>query len=156
MATEAVAAGPAPGSSRRETRLAWWLVAGLVGADIGTSVFYSTGVLFPLVGFAAPFFVAMVAIALWLFKTTYQEGCAINPVNGGAYAMVLQTVGRRAALVLGSLTLLVYLSTAVVSDRNSGTQRPEPSIRAARSTAAGERTASHRPPSAAKAFCGAK
>lgn len=115
MATDSVAAGAPPAPPRRETRLAWWLVAGLVGADIGTSVFYSTGVLYPLVGFAAPFFVAMVAVAMWFFKTTYQEGCAINPVNGGAYAMVLQTIGRRAALVLGSLTLLVYLATAVVS-----------------------------------------
>ena len=114
MATDAAAAPIAP-APRREARLAWWLVAGLVGADIGTSVFYSTGVLYPMVGFAAPFFVLMVALAMWLFKATYQEGCAVNPVNGGAYAMVLQTVGRRAALVLGSLTLLVYLATAVVS-----------------------------------------
>jgi amino acid transporter len=110
--------GPAPGdeaAKRSDSKLAWWLVAGLVGADIGTSVFYSTGVLFPMVGFAAPFFVTFVMAAMWLFKTTYEEGCAINPVNGGAYGMVLQTIGRRAALVLGSLTLLVYLATAVVS-----------------------------------------
>jgi hypothetical protein len=35
--------------------LAWWLAAAIVGADIGTSVFYTTGVILPLVGFAAPF-----------------------------------------------------------------------------------------------------
>ena len=96
-------------------QLTWWLGAGLVGADIGTSVFYSTGVLFPLVGFAAPFFITFVCLAMWLFKATYQEGCAVSPLNGGAYTMVLQTVGRRAALVVGSLTILSYLATAVVS-----------------------------------------
>ncbi|MEB3195720.1 MAG: APC family permease [Candidatus Sericytochromatia bacterium] len=96
-------------------QLSWWLAAGLVGADIGTSVFYSTGVLYPLVGFTAPFFITLVCLAMWLFKTAYQEGCAVNPLNGGAYSMVLQTVGRRAALVVGSLTILSYLATAVVS-----------------------------------------
>lgn len=98
-----------------KSSLSWWLAAGLVGADIGTSVFYSTSILFPIVGFAAPFFIGLVAITMWLFKTTYQEGCSVNPVNGGAYSMVLATVGRRMALVVGSLTILSYLATAVVS-----------------------------------------
>lgn len=97
------------------TRLNWWLAAGLVGADIGTSVFYSTGILLPFVGFAAPFFILIVALAMWLFKATYQEGTAVTPINGGAYTMVLQTVGRRVALVVGSMTILSYLATAVVS-----------------------------------------
>ena len=35
--------------------------------------------------------------------------------NGGAYTMVLQTIGRRMALVVGSMTILSYLATAVVS-----------------------------------------
>ncbi len=95
--------------------LNWWLAAGIVGADIGTSVFYSTGILFPLVGFAAPFFIIIVVLAMWLFKITYQEGCSVNPLNGGAYAMVLSTVGRRSGLAIGSLTILSYLATAVVS-----------------------------------------
>ncbi len=106
---------PATAPKHRAHQLTWWLGAGLVGADIGTSVFYSTGVLYPLVGFAAPFFITFVCLAMWLFKTTYQEGCAVSPLNGGAYAMVLQTIGRRAALVVGSLTILSYLATAVVS-----------------------------------------
>jgi amino acid transporter len=95
--------------------LTWWLAAGLVGADIGTSVFYSSGVLWPYVGFAAPVFILAVCLCMWLFKTTYQEGCAVSPLNGGAYTMVLQTIGRRAALIVGSLTILSYLATAVVS-----------------------------------------
>ncbi|MNS34838.1 hypothetical protein D3C72_669730 [compost metagenome] len=108
---------PAPAAAPKvgNHKLAWWLAAGLVGADIGTSVFYGTGVLFPHVGFAAPFFIFAVAVCMWLFKTTYQEGCSVSPLNGGAYTMVLQTVGRRAALVVGSLTILSYLATAVVS-----------------------------------------
>ncbi|MBI6546210.1 MAG: APC family permease [Cyanobacteria bacterium NC_groundwater_1444_Ag_S-0.65um_54_12] len=106
-------ANPVTTSSRR--LLTWWLAAGLVGADIGTSVFYSTGVLLPHVGFAAPFFILLVMVSLWLFKTTYQEGCSVNPVNGGAYAMMLATIGRRTGLAIGSLTIISYLATAVVS-----------------------------------------
>lgn len=52
---------------------------------------------------------------MWLFKITYQEGCSVSPVNGGAYSMALSTMGRRAALVIGSLIILTYLATAVVS-----------------------------------------
>jgi amino acid transporter len=95
--------------------ISWWLAAGIVGADIGTSVFYSTGILFALVGFAAPWFVLFVVGAMWLFKLTYQEGCSVNPLNGGAYSMALSTMGRRTALVIGSLIILTYLATAVVS-----------------------------------------
>ena len=61
MAAQTQAGTPAKAHS---SSLAWWMAAGLVGADIGTSVFYSTGVLFPHVGFAAPFFITLVAVAM--------------------------------------------------------------------------------------------
>ncbi|MDB5095829.1 MAG: hypothetical protein JWM80_250 [Cyanobacteria bacterium RYN_339] len=115
MTTTTAQAPTAPVPKASHASLTWWLAAGLVGADIGTSVFYSTGVLWPHVGFAGPFFILAVCLCMWLFKTTYQEGCAVSPLNGGAYTMVLQTVGRRAALVVGSMTILSYLATAVVS-----------------------------------------
>ncbi len=95
--------------------LAWWLAAAIVGADIGTSVFYTTGVILPLVGFAAPFIILVVCLLMWVFKATYEEGCAVSPFNGGAYIMVLQTVGKRFAIVVGALTILSYLATAAVS-----------------------------------------
>ena len=52
---------------------------------------------------------------MWFFKAIYEEGCAASPFNGGAYMMVLQTVGRRVAMVVGALTILSYLATAAVS-----------------------------------------
>ena len=48
------------------------------------------------------------------------------------------------------------LSTAIGSDRKSGTQRPDAAICSTRDSAAGDMIASHRPPSLAKFFCGAK
>ncbi|MBZ0188002.1 MAG: APC family permease, partial [Candidatus Obscuribacterales bacterium] len=95
--------------------LPWWLGSAIVGADIGTSVFYTTSVILPYVHFAAPVIILVVCLVMWLFKSTYEEGCAVSPFNGGAYIMVLQTVGKRLALVVGALTILSYLATATVS-----------------------------------------
>ncbi len=95
--------------------LSWWLAAAIVGADIGTSVFYSTGVIWPMVSYFAPVIIAVVCGLMWFFKATYQEGCSASPFNGGAYMMVLQTVGRRMAMIVGALTILSYLATAAVS-----------------------------------------
>ncbi|HLD87573.1 MAG TPA: APC family permease [Candidatus Nanoarchaeia archaeon] len=95
--------------------LRWLYGAGIVGADIGTSVFYGTGILFPIVGYLAPAFVLGVCLLMWLFKATYEEGIAMNPHNGGAYSMALRSVGRRLAVLIGALTFVSYLATAAVS-----------------------------------------
>ncbi len=55
-----------------------------------------------------------------------------------------------------SVWSLTELSTATFSDRNSGMYRPLAAISSIRARAAGESSASHRPPSAPKTFCGAK
>lgn len=102
-------------SEQHDPLLSWWLGAAIVGADIGTSLFYSTGVIWPYVGYLAPLVILSVCLLMWLFKTTYEEGCAVSPFNGGAYIMVLQTVGKRIAMVVGALTILSYLATAAVS-----------------------------------------
>jgi amino acid transporter len=95
--------------------LNWMIGAGIVGADIGTSVFYSTGLLFPYVGYLSPVFVMGVCLMMWAFKKTYIEGLALSPYNGGAYVMILRVIGRRAGVLAGSLTIISYLATAAVS-----------------------------------------
>ena len=101
--------------SEKKTQLNWFISAGIVGADIGTSVFYSTGILFPIVGYFAPLFVLSTCLAMWIFKRTYEEGLAMSPRNGGAYSMILRTMGRRASVAAGALTFVSYLATAAVS-----------------------------------------
>ena len=95
--------------------LNWIIAAGVVGADIGTSVFYGTGILFPIVGYFAPLFILTACLAMWIFKRTYEEGLAMSPYNGGAYSMILRSLGRRMAVVAGALTVVSYLATAAVS-----------------------------------------
>ena len=95
--------------------LSWIIGAGIVGADIGTSVFYSTGLMFPYVGYLSPLFILFVCLMMWAFKRTYEEGMALSPHNGGAYSMILRSVGRRTSVLPGALTVLTYLATAAVS-----------------------------------------
>ena len=101
--------------SDKKPHLSWLLSAGIVGADIGTSVFYSTGILFPIVGYLAPVFILAVCLAMWIFKRTYEEGLALAPYNGGAYTMILRSLGRRASVAAGALTVVSYMATAAVS-----------------------------------------
>jgi hypothetical protein len=50
----------------------------------------------------------------------------------------------------------MLLSSAILMSSDAGTKRPLAAISAMRVSAAGEHAASHRPPSLAKFFCGAK
>ena len=52
---------------------------------------------------------------MWIFKRTYEEGLAMSPRNGGAYSMILRTMGRRASVAAGALTFVSYFATAAVS-----------------------------------------
>lgn len=103
-----------------KSELNWLIAAGVVGADIGTSVFYGTGILFPIVGYFAPLFVLTACLAMWIFKRTYEEGLAMSPYNGGAYSMILRSVGKQSAVFAGALTFVSYLATAAVSSLSGG------------------------------------
>ena len=105
---------------KAKSELNWIIAAGVVGADIGTSVFYGTGILYPIVGYFAPLFVLTACLAMWIFKRTYEEGLAMSPYNGGAYSMILRSVGKRAAVFAGALTFVSYLATAAVSSLSGG------------------------------------
>ena len=100
---------------KAKSELNWLIAAGVVGADIGTSVFYGTGILYPIVGYFAPLFVLMACLAMWIFKRTYEEGLAMSPYNGGAYSMILRSIGKQSAVFAGALTFVSYLATAAVS-----------------------------------------
>ena len=102
-------------NNKNNVGLSWILGAGIVGADIGTSVFYSTGLLFGYVGYLSPIFILLICLMMWAFKKTYEEGLALSPHNGGAYTMILRGIGRRSGVLAGGLTILSYLATATVS-----------------------------------------
>ena len=106
--------------NKAKSELNWIIAAGVVGADIGTSVFYGTGILYPIVGYFAPLFVLTACLAMWIFKRTYEEGLAMSPYNGGAYSMILRSIGKQTAVFAGALTFVSYLATAAVSSLSGG------------------------------------
>ena len=65
-------------NNKNNTGLSWVLGAGIVGADIGTSVFYSTGLLFGYVGYLSPFFILLICLMMWAFKKTYEGGTGLK------------------------------------------------------------------------------
>ncbi len=79
-------------------------------------------------------------------------------VGLGASAVFLLRPDFAALGAQGVLTALgqALFSTAIGSERKSGTQRPDAAIDSIRASAAGETTATHSPPSLAKFFWGAK
>jgi len=96
-------------------RLGPLLCWAVVFADIGTSVYYTPGILFGQVGVHAALFVAMTTVVFVLLALKYAEVCVRYPEGGGVV-----TVGARALHpivgVIGGMFILVdYFLTAALS-----------------------------------------
>ena len=67
-------------------------------------------------GFWAPISLVMVSgIVLYMFRGIYAEVVTALPVNGGTYTVLLNTTAKSIAALAAGLTVLSYVSTAVVS-----------------------------------------
>ncbi len=101
--------------TRRRQRLGPFLCWAVVFADIGTSVYYTPGILFGQVGARAALFVAMTLVVFVLLAVKYAEVTVRFPEGGGVV-----TVGTRAfhpyvGLVGGLFILVDYFLTAALS-----------------------------------------
>ena len=100
---------------RRRQRLGPFLCWAVVFADIGTSVYYTPGILSGQVGVRAALFVAMTLVVFVLLAVKYAEVTVRFPEGGGVV-----TVGTRAfhpyvGLVGGLFILVDYFLTAALS-----------------------------------------
>lgn len=100
---------------RRRQRLGPFLCWAVVFADIGTSVYYTPGILFGQVGARAALFVAMTLVVFVLLAVKYAEVTVRFPEGGGVV-----TVGTRAfhpyvGLVGGLFILVDYFLTVALS-----------------------------------------
>jgi amino acid transporter len=101
--------------TRRGQRLGPFLCWAVVFADIGTSVYYTPGILFGQVGARAALFVAMTLVVFVLLAVKYAEVTVRFPEGGGVV-----TVGTRAfhpyvGLVGGLFILVDYFLTVALS-----------------------------------------
>ena len=98
-------------------RLGPFLCWAVVFADIGTSVYYTPGILFhqPGVGQHAALFVAMTLLVFILLTRKYAEVAVRYPEGGGVVTVAAHAIHPFAGLLGGMLILVDYFLTAALS-----------------------------------------
>lgn len=87
----------------------------ICGNDITSSCLYVSSLTILYAGQYAWLALIFVAIVLFLFRRIYGEVVGALPLNGGAYNVLLNTTSKSNASVAACLTILSYMTTAVIS-----------------------------------------
>src|SRR5487761_982618 len=104
-----------PRSARTGLRLGPFLCWAVVFADIGTSVYYTPGILFSRVGVHAALFVALTLIVFVLLTVKYAEVAIRYPEGGGVVTVGAQAVRPWVGLIGGLFILVDYFLTSALS-----------------------------------------
>src|SRR6195256_1306102 len=100
---------------RRRQRIGPFLCWAVVFADVGTSVYYTPGILYGQVGVHAAPFVAMTLAVFVLLCVKYAEVAIRSPGGGGVVTVATRAIHPFAGLVGGLLILVDYFLTASLS-----------------------------------------
>src|SRR6266849_6570619 len=87
----------------------------VVFADIGTSVYYTPGILYGTVGKLAGFFVFLTLSVFILLTLKYAEVTQRFPQGGGVVTVAAQAMNRWMGAVGGMFILVDYFLTAALS-----------------------------------------
>ncbi len=101
--------------TKPEHKLGPWRATAICGNDITSSCLYVSALCALYAGPYAPVALLMVAAVLYVFRSIYAEVGSALPLNGGAYNVLLNTTTKAKASVAACLTVLSYISTAVIS-----------------------------------------
>jgi len=96
-------------------KLNQFFATAICGNDILSSTFYVSGISILYVGIYAPFILAIIVLVLFFYKSVYTEVVEALPVNGGAYNCLLNASSKTIAAFAGTMTILSYIATAVLS-----------------------------------------
>ena len=107
--------GIAPPSGKGEKKLGQWLATGLCGNNITSSALYVVALCSAPAGKYAPIALLCIAALLYLYRSIYEEVVMALPVNGGTYNLLLNTTSKKVSSVAACLTMLSYVTTAVIS-----------------------------------------
>jgi amino acid transporter len=107
--------GLAPVSAAHVRQLGWLLAWAVVFCDIGTSVYYTTGILYHHVGDLAPFFIGMTTLGFLLLAQKYGEVCWRNPEGGGVVTVAHKAFGAWWGALGGILITIDYFLTSSIS-----------------------------------------
>ncbi|QBD74594.1 APC family permease [Ktedonosporobacter rubrisoli] len=87
----------------------------VVFADIGSSIYYTPGILYSSVGGLAGFFVLLTMVVFILLTLKYAEVSARFPEGGGVVSVAAQGIHTWAGAVGGMFILVSYFLTAAIS-----------------------------------------
>jgi len=100
-------------------KLNQWFATAICGNDILSSTFYVSGISIAFAGIFAPFILLFIGVVLTFYKSVYTEVVEALPTNGGAYNCLLNATSKTFAAVAGTMTLLSYVATAVISGKTA-------------------------------------
>ncbi|CAG8436588.1 9368_t:CDS:2 [Diversispora eburnea] len=103
------------GHPQTKSLLGQWRATSISGNDLVASVLYTIGLCIVVAGKFAPISLFIVAIIIYPFKDILSEVGTALPLNGGSYNCLLNTSSKWFASVAAAVSLLDYMSTAVVS-----------------------------------------
>lgn len=95
--------------------LTWYLCWAVVFADIGTSVYYTPGILYGQFHNRSALFVAMTLVAFILLTVKYSEVAWRYPEGGGVVNVAARAIHPFAGLLGGSFILVDYYLTVALS-----------------------------------------
>jgi amino acid transporter len=87
----------------------------VVFADVGTSVYYTPGILYQQTGTHAALFVCMTLLVFVLLSIKYSEVAIRYPEGGGVVTVGTRAIHPLAGLVGGLFILVDYFLTAALS-----------------------------------------
>jgi amino acid transporter len=96
-------------------KLGQFLATAICGNDILSSALYVSGVAIIFTGVYAPVVLLLICGVLYLYKSVYTEVVEALPLNGGAYNCLLNGTSKTFAATAGTMTILSYMATAVLS-----------------------------------------
>src|ERR1700716_4152310 len=100
---------------RRRQRIGPFLCWAVVFADIGTSVYYTPGILYGRVGTRAALFVTLTLLVFILLAIKYAEVAVRYPEGGGVVTVSTRAFHPFVGLVGGMFILVDYFLTAALS-----------------------------------------
>ena len=95
--------------------LGWFLCSAVVLADLGTSVYYTPGILFPRYGSRSGLFVSLTLIVFVLLCVKYAEVTWRFPEGGGVVNVAATALHPFAGMLGGMFILVDYYLTAAIS-----------------------------------------
>ena len=108
-----------PANYKSSKKLNQIFATAICGNDILSSTFYVSGISILYAGIYAPLILALVVLVLFFYKSVYTEVVEAIPVNGGAYNCLLNASSKTIAAFAGTLMILSYIATAVLSGKTA-------------------------------------